>query len=208
MKEIIAPACGVGDAPDACGGCSSSWCAESTPCGGIGQRACCSIPSCNDGLIEDFTEEGSCANVLEAENCACAGGGFLSLGTCRDKKGVGESCDILTPCEEGLICRAVSLSESKCFADLDGAVSAEECLAFFDRNVLDLAVNATPIVGEQGESLFFGYGGTAGFIGQASEVRGVVYGRDGCYGCYQTSCDGFELSAGFSGLIEQAHDVW
>ena len=187
-----------------CGGCSIGVCASFEPCGHDGERACCALESffssCVDGLIEDLAMD--CVTDRSVQECICEFGG-TSLGICRNKRGVGENCDpTFDPCEDGLVCRAVAVFESKCFADLEDAVSNEQCLSFFDRDVLDDAVAATPLNGDLGETMSFGFGSAGGLIAQSSNVRGVVYGRDGCYGCYHTQCEGWEFSVGFSGVIE------
>jgi len=302
-REVVG--CGGANQPG-CGGCSSSWCAEITPCGGAGQRACCCIEDgqcgCDAGLVEEgnckdelgwencggcslgvcvdpacggegqraccvlegaacgagLVQGGSCADILGSNNCDCVIGlgssigvciapthcgnageraccfgedgvldgcrgsdliqdsaptcaekfgtldcycasGVLPIGWCREKPGVGEECiPVLNPCKPGLLCNPVGvengLIQYACFADLDDVVSREECNTFYNPNVHNTAINGNI-------TLNFGYGAAGGAGVQGSIENGVVYGRDGCFGCYQTQCTGFELSVGISAFV-------
>ncbi len=100
-REVFAPACGQPGTPG-CGGCSISWCASITPCGGTGQRACCvgEGAACGPGL----TEQGNCVAELGLQQC-----GGCSVGVCRPSNcgAAGQSaCDAFTrpgqPCNAGL----------------------------------------------------------------------------------------------------------
>jgi hypothetical protein len=191
-------------------GASTTYAGES--CGGEGERGCClfeQFPSCdNDTLIEDLTP--SCKNKLGRDDCLCRGKqtafvnpfGTLSLGVCRKKKGVGEKCEpLFDPCLPGLQCRAVgfknALIQYTCFANLDERVSDAQCNAIYNKATHDAAVatNATLSFGA-------GFAGTAGVT--TSTERGVVYGRDGCYGCYDTSCFGGEVDLNVSTFAVQS----
>ena len=60
----------------------------------------------------------------------------------------------------------------------------------------DGSTGATGATGGTGQTLAFGYGASASFIADTSIERGVAYGRDGCFACYETQCDGINISAG------------
>lgn len=175
-------------------------------CGGEGERGCClfeQIPSCdNADLIEDLTP--SCVNQLGDAACLCRGEqsllvnplGTKSSGVCRKKKEVGESCDpVFDPCLPNLQCRAVgfenALIKYACFADVQESISTGECNALYSRLTHDAAI-------AEHTTLNFGVGFSASAGADNSDERGVVYGRDGCYGCYKTFCAGVSLGAGVS----------
>ncbi len=70
---------------------SNGYCVALTPCGGEGERACCTneqIPSCDTGYVET----GSCKDTLGRLQCGCDGGPFISGGMCVDNGcgGMGE----------------------------------------------------------------------------------------------------------------------
>ena len=72
-----------------CGGCSLGVCFQPTPCGGLGERACClfedvSIGACESGSIQ----AGNCGTGVE---CWCDGGFAQSDGLCQEP-------DCWTPC--------------------------------------------------------------------------------------------------------------
>jgi len=147
-------------------------------------------------LIQDSIP--TCAEKFGALDCYCASG-VLPIGWCREKPDVGEECiPVLNPCKPGLLCEPVAvengLIQYACFADLDDLVSREVCNTFYNANVHQTAINGNI-------TLNFGYGAAGGAGAQGSIENGVVYGRDGCFACYQTQCVGFELSVGISAFV-------
>jgi hypothetical protein len=109
--------------------------------------------------------------------------------------GLGEGLGV--PCEGGLVCVTTDLLEGRCYPDIAAGPSSNECLAFFDRFWLNDAISGVDShTGGTGQTLAFGYGASASFIADTSIERGVAYGRDGCFACYETQCDGINISAG------------
>lgn len=151
-----------------------------------GERACCSFPSCDltlidptdplgsaPILIEDLTDEGKCATFLGAENCVCGGGQFLSLGHCRRAKNVGERCNALTSCADGLVCTVLGEGISRCYPEYnENGFDDNFCAALYSPSVHQLAIDLK-------KTLTFGVAvGVAAGVTAAIEV-GVVYGRNG-----------------------------
>lgn len=179
-------------------GCSIGVCAPVTNCGGVGERGCCVIervPSCDGDLIEDLTP--GCTDKLGFVNCVgkAAGVSCVSLGVCREKRMVGESCDpVFDPCADGLLCQVVNFDpgpEYVCFADLDELVSVDECNFFYNPATHQVAI-------ADGTTLSFGYGFSLAAGVATSVERGVVYLRDECYGCYETACFGAQSDLAIS----------
>jgi len=109
--------------------------------------------------------------------------------TCKVPSKVGEGCLIGSDCEDGLECRACFVdgcpSPFACFPQVDGPqlFDEAECLLYYSPGVQQLAMSS-------GLTHTFGYGSAvAAGIGGSFQV-GTVYGQDGSYGCFLTTCVG------------------
>ena len=176
-------------------------------CGGNGERGCCvweQIPSCDSrNLKEDLTP--SCVNALGIEDCLCYGGNQIynllkvaSSGVCRRKHEVGETCDpVFDPCLPELKCGATGFEgleiQYQCIARFDEGVTDEACSAVYNETIHDGAVDSNITIN-------FGLGAALTSGATASIERGTAYGRDGCYGCYETDCSGIEVAVGIGGF--------
>ena len=187
---------------------TNSACAGETPCGGLGQRACCITERstrCDSGLVT--ISDPVCEDVLGEGNCDCEGDFLLDFQTksvCRaETRGAGDTCaPIFNPCGKGLTCIPLSFSKWECFPirDLgDGLYSKSVCLDKYSQERHQWAI-------DRNESLSYGVGGGGGVaVNLISEV-GVVYGRDGGYGCYQTLCSGGSVDAEFG--VYATFGIW
>jgi hypothetical protein len=108
---------------------------------------------------------------------------------CKEPSKVGEGCLIGSDCEDGLDCRACFVdgcpAPFTCFATANGPqlFGESDCLRYYSDAVQQRAIDS-------GLTLSFGYGSAvAAGVGGSYEV-GTVYGQDGSYGCYLTTCVG------------------
>ncbi len=150
LIPVLFPPCGVGGGIPSCGGCSARWCANDTPCGGDGQRACCvdEGEACAGDLIKDRTRK--CRDVLGAENCACDGPvsrGTLAKRVCRPPLNVDEKCSPLrNDCADGLKCTIITLSEARCYprhaGSTENGISGDLCRALYRKKTHENAIRA------------------------------------------------------------------
>lgn len=166
-----------------------------------GCEACCCdicvICSCSD--CEDDCDDchdscngarSSCESGcrLECNNCIldCEGG----CPACVPFRTVGEPClPLFDRCADGLVCWPFPMpgdTTTRCFPSEDDTLfSEEECLDLYSPGVHQTAIDI-------GDALTFGRGsGIAAVVGATFEL-GVLYGEDGRYGCYGTTCIGGE----------------
>jgi len=189
---------------------------DSFACGGDQQSACDIYKqifqhrkACDDGLAEIFIPA---CGVNGAP--ACEG---IATTWCSARRDIGEACGLGVgkgvPCKSGLTCELVSLfEESRCYAKLDENAGPEACLATFSRGVLNQAIAGNVTLpdlndGGEGKTMSFGYGGQASIGISASFERGVLYTRDGCYGCYVSNCTGAAASIGISGSVTEGESI-
>ncbi|MGB0714499.1 MAG: PA14 domain-containing protein [Phycisphaerae bacterium] len=197
--------------------CSIGNCVD-PQCGGEGQRACCAIEQvalgqgpCDAGLYEDLTTAGDCQDVLGSENCDCVANGdaFQSLGICVSPRTVGQQCSLIgaPPCASGLTCFPTGLDEAICMPDDgDSIFENEVCGALYSQELHQNAI-------DEGMTKTYGTGASAAAGINTSVEVGVVYGRDGSYGCYIQNCEGGETDlnvnvfAAFGDLLEDFDKV-
>ena len=172
---LIAPCFDTLDlCPGDCGSCRSGCSSCHTTCNNT-------RTSCRDGCQADCD---NCTLGCEA-NCPA----------CVPFRKSGESCvPVFDRCEDGLICQILPSNPGGdafvCIpSDNDGFVNDEDCLSHYSRSVHQTAINSN-------SSLNFGYGAALSGVASASLEAGVVYGPDGCYGCYFTECVGAESNIG------------
>jgi len=190
--------------------------AHNWECGGDQQSACDiwvqithKRKGCDDGLAEIFAPA---CGVNGAPDCE-----GIATTWCSKPRQVGEACGLGVgkgvPCSSGLTCELVSLfEESRCYAKLDENAGPKACLQYFDRGVLNQAI-AEDVTwddiddGGEGKTMSFGYGGQAAIGIYASGERGVMYSRDGCYGCYVNNCTGVTASVGFTASVTEGESI-
>ncbi len=197
--------CGPGD-------CSLAVCVDPM-CGANGERACCVLEqvallrnSCDAGLVEDITADGACSTVLGSGNCDCLlPAGEVSIGTCQPPKKVGQLCDLIwTPCETGLLClpvEAVVGGEMRCFPSPTNPaefLTTAVCQSMHIPYIHQQAIS-------QDRTISYGAGGGAAAIAATAIEVGVVYGRDGCFGCYMTGCIGAETDVNVNVYAATGH---
>jgi hypothetical protein len=107
---------------------------------------------------------------------------------CKEPSKVGEGCLIGSDCEDGLDCRPCFVdgcpSPFACFPRGDERLFGEaECLAYYSPALQRAAERS-------GLTRSFGYGSAVAVGASESFEMGTVYGQDGRYGCYLTTCVG------------------
>lgn len=105
---------------------------------------------------------------------------------------VGEPCSAGFACSEGLTCYA---GIQKCFPDNFEPSDRNACFALYDAATANTANNSDI-------TTTYGYGFSASGLapGGSTEV-GVVYGNEGQYGCYLSTCGGFGFDLSISGFF-------
>lgn len=151
---------------------------------------------------EDLECDGStskCANVPreEGQGCGladpCASEYFCTspiAGICKEKYGAGQQCAESWECKDGLDCRLSSDMVSRCYPQ-EGheKFDRETCLAYRNPGVAE-------DVKASGSAQTYGYGSAAAVGIGASDQVGVIYGSDGRFGCFLSTCIGGESNAG------------
>jgi len=163
--------CAVGCTIDCCAG----FCPNSSDC-----RSC--IGNCEDDC------EAGCQ--LDCDDCIfdcerdCES-------ICRPFRQIGEFCiPLIDRCADGLTCwpfPAPGDSQPRCFpSDNDELFPDDVCRSFYVPGIHQLAIN-------DGSALSFG-AGAASAVGISETIEtGVVYGEDGRFGCYFTTCVGVTI---------------
>ena len=120
---------------------------------------------------------------------------------CKPHRKVGEKCYAGAPCEDGLKCMLINPTKalSICAYDADrlknlnydnpSSYDTQQCNKL---RIPDKSVTETEI---------FGTGGDAGFFYGRSWEYGHIYGSEGCFACYKTTCDNFEFGFGAGGYV-------
>ncbi len=180
-----------------CGGHNESACALATRVFHDGLGACESglqeivLPLCGDDGAPD-----------------CEGGAFT---WCERPKKIGDECGINiggSTCKSNLTCVTTELGQGICFDKTDENLSAAQCQFNFDRQALNNAVVGTNLHdGGLGNTTTWGFGASASFLASTATERGVVYSRDGCFGCYVTDCDGFTFSIGLDSFFTTGQSI-
>jgi hypothetical protein len=118
---------------------------------------------------------------------------------CREPRKVGEGCLVTSDCADGLDCRACFASGCRtpfmCFPQAGAPITDEQtCLALFSPLLRNEATNGNVTTSfGVGTSLSGGISGTY--------ESGTVYGQDGRYGCFVTTCLGAVLNAGVASFV-------
>lgn len=110
-------------------------------------------------------------------------------------------------CAAGLTCFPTGLDEAVCMPDDgDSIFDNQFCGALYDQNLHQFAI-------DDGITKTYGTGSSAAAGVNRSVEVGVVYGRDGSYGCYITDCEGGETDlnvnvfASFGDIFQDFDDV-
>ena len=185
-------------------------------CGGDQQSACDIFQQiihkrkgCDAGLAEIFIPACGTSDTPDCQGIATT--------WCSARRDIGETCGLGAgngvPCKSGLTCELVSLfEESRCYAKLDENFGPTDCLATFSRGILNQAIAGDVAWediddGGEGKTMNFGYGGQAAAGIYASGERGVLYTRDGCYGCYVSNCEGVTATIGFTASVVEGESI-
>jgi len=162
--------------------------------------ACCLIDCPPDGCGACRNSCDGCRSTCDGARSSCEGGCRLDCddcilscesdcdSICRPFKKIGETCiPIFDRCADGLTCWPFPMpgeSELQCFpTENDELFDDETCRSFYVRDIHESAIN-------DGSALSFGTGGAAA-VGVAETLEtGVVYGPDGNFGCYLSTCIG------------------
>lgn len=178
----------------------------------------CSLlgPSCAGDLVCDIDGlELRCRHdpPIVGEACSvfvpCSSGLVCNgLLTCQVPKKIGESCSIFDRCASGLSCteclpdgvdQAIEGCESgrACFPDLltaiGGLPSESECLSWYSAAKHAQVMSNPPDRSFSGALTYATGGQVAGGDDAIIGGVGAVYGVDGRYGCFESSCRGAEL---------------
>jgi len=166
----------------------------------VGCDVCCLVdcPPNGCGSCRDACDD--CRSECDRARGGCEGGCRLDCdgciltcerdcnSICRPFKKIGESCiPLFDRCADGLTCWPFPMpgeSELQCFpSDNDDLYDDETCRKFYSPGIHETVIN-------DGTALSFGTGG-ASAVGIAETLEaGNVYGPDGSYGCYLSTCIG------------------
>lgn len=180
-------------------GCDLAW----TTCN-VGCAAKCCF-----GFCTNSSNCKSCASSCNDKRNTCRS----NAPSCVECQDIGEKCEIISTwpagpgkCKDNLSCYFISLTESRCGPPENGG-------QLFNQNLCaGLYSQATCLVNKGSDTtLTFGTSATAAAGATSTKETGIIYGRDGNYGCYATSCTGFtlDLTAGValvSGFFDQDFD--
>ncbi|MCZ6655253.1 MAG: hypothetical protein O7D91_19775 [Planctomycetota bacterium] len=184
--DLIFGTCDVG-----CGACD------------LGCDVCCVDPigicncgncrsACDDCRSGCSSARNSCDSVcrLDCDNCVfdC----MAACPDCKPFKTIGESCiPVIDACASGLVCWPTFFpgqSAFQCFPEeADELFDDETCLSFYSSALHDTALDL-------GVAMSYGAGDAAAAAVGISTEFGTVYGPDGRYGCYATTCVGLETN--------------
>lgn len=119
--------------------------------------------------------------------------------TCQVPRKAGEACAFSSDCQDGLDCRACFVdgcnSAFECFPQTGHELFPEDlCLSFYSADVHQAAIDGNV-------TLSFGAGSSAAVVVSASDEIGVVYGQDGRYGCFLTTCIGANTEVSISDSV-------
>ncbi len=158
----------VGGRCEACKGAGES-------CGVLGGR-CVHFPA----------EEGEICDLDGLGGAACGPGLTCQAGIpqiCVLKKSIGEACFSTTNCLDGLECWPFY---QQCFPEGgERLFDDEQCRSWYRPSVHQDAMDA-------GLAFSFGYGSAVSVVLGATYEIGIVYGPDGSYGCYLSTCTGIK----------------
>jgi cysteine-rich repeat protein len=131
-------------------------------------------------------EEGELCDLDGLGGAACGPGLTCQAGIpqiCVLKKSIGEACFSTTNCLDGLECWPFY---QQCFPEGgERLFDDEQCRSWYRPSVHQDAMNADL-------ALSFGYGSATSVLVGGSYEIGIVYGPDGSYGCYLSTCSGIK----------------
>ncbi len=201
--SVVAMTCclaGVGDAWGQCCQNEADINLHNTGCDFIwaGCNVGCALDCCF-GACPNSGACNSCKTSCNSNRNSCKDNGP----DCVECQDVGESCEIISTyplgpgkCKDGLNCYFLNLTEAVCGPPKNGG-------DLFDQN-LCVGLYSSPICEIQDldpspRTVTFGTSAGAACADAVEIVEvGNIYGRDGDYGCYKTTCSGvqFDCSAG------------
>ncbi len=177
--------------------CCAGFCTGSDEC-----------QSCFDGCGESC--ENSCSAGCDSceldceSDCStdCTGCELECEDTCQDlciPYGLaGETCvPLIVPCTDGLECRLVPAlpGESEAFVCMpsedENLADDDQCRSFYSRDIHETSMDP-----DFNLTLSLGVGVDVAAVVGATLETGIVYGNDGCYGCYITECLGVQTNVG------------
>lgn len=112
---------------------------------------------------------------------------------------IGEGCDIVDQCREGAQCIPtpwIGAFQQRCVPEAGNPLDAVSCQAFYSESVHDQV--KADLADTQWTAQTYGAGVEVAGVGTASAEIGTVYGTDGRYGCYTSSCTGVGFALGIS----------
>lgn len=188
-------------------GCQAAWAGCEGGCQACHAGCtvgCCIIPLCDCDACHDDCDacSGDCADFrddcesdcqLECDNCILDCEDSCNS-ICRPYRQAGEHCvPVFDRCDAGLTCWPLPVPGepfSRCYPSEDtDLVDDDVCRSHHSRLVHDLVVG-----GSSAQTFAYGFSLGAGI--SVTGENGVVYGSDGRFGCYSSSCVGVVSNAG------------
>lgn len=177
-----------------------------------GAKQSCANPfvGCEDNLVCTLALECAHQPARLQETCdvtnPCAEGYFCQPGIpqrCVKRRTLGEGCSAVNPCEDGYSCEACFTqgcnAPFQCFLNNnEGVITEQQCRKLYSPAISrSIQKSAVPFAHTYGTG-----GSSVAAVGLGKEI-GVVYGKQGGFGCYESTCliGGLALGAGVYGNV-------